>query len=60
MTRMAQTLMHLNNINWLVIQDDDKLNPLIEDLLQRTGIHHTYTAIKKTQEEINKKVSDLK
>ncbi|KAK6634433.1 hypothetical protein RUM43_011834 [Polyplax serrata] len=42
LTRMAQTLMHVRNLVWLVIEDANLTTPLVTKLLDRTGIeyHH--------------------
>ncbi|XP_069694044.1 galactosylgalactosylxylosylprotein 3-beta-glucuronosyltransferase P-like isoform X2 [Periplaneta americana] len=42
LTRMAQTLMHVPNLHWLVIEDADNKTQLVSDLLQRTGISHDH------------------
>jgi len=42
LTRMAQTLMHVQNLHWLVIEDAQNKTQLVSDLLQRTGISHDH------------------
>ena len=42
MTRMAQTLMHVKNLHWIVIEDANKTVDLVDRLLQRTGIPYVY------------------
>jgi len=42
LTRMAQTLMHVQNLHWLVIEDAENRTQLVSDLLQRTGISHDH------------------
>jgi len=42
LTRMAQTLMHVPSIMWLVIEDAQVLNPHVADLLRRSGIPHVH------------------
>lgn len=42
LTRMAQTLMHVQNLHWLVIEDAENKTQLVSDLLQRTGISHDH------------------
>jgi hypothetical protein len=42
LTRMAQTLMHVQNLHWLVIEDAANKTQLVSDLLQRTGISHDH------------------
>jgi hypothetical protein len=39
---MAQTLMHVQNLHWLVIEDAVNKTQLVSDLLQRTGISHDH------------------
>jgi hypothetical protein len=38
MTRLSQTLLHIKNIKWLVIEDANLPTPEITELLKRTGI----------------------
>lgn len=42
LTRMAQTLMHVQNLHWLVIEDAENKTQLVSDLLERTGISHDH------------------
>ncbi|CAD5209759.1 unnamed protein product [Bursaphelenchus okinawaensis] len=42
MTRMAQTLMLVKNIHWVVIEDANKTSDAVERLLERSGIPYTY------------------
>jgi len=42
LTRMSQTLMHVENLHWLVIEDAENKTQLVSDLLQRTGISHDH------------------
>jgi hypothetical protein len=42
MTRMAQTIMHVKNIHWIVIEDSNRTVDVVERLLQRTGIPYVY------------------
>lgn len=45
LTRLAQTLMHVPNLVWLVIEDANVTSPLVNKLLDRTGIkYHLLTA----------------
>ncbi|XP_013786785.1 galactosylgalactosylxylosylprotein 3-beta-glucuronosyltransferase S-like [Limulus polyphemus] len=41
-TRLAQTLMHVPNIHWLVVEDWSDKNPMIETILKKRGVQHTY------------------
>lgn len=42
MTRLAQTLMHVPFVMWLVIEDAELLTPQIAALLRRTGIPYIH------------------
>lgn len=58
LTRMAQTLMHVRNLVWLVIEDANLTTPLVTKLLDRTGIeyHHMigeYPVVHLSQSRVN-------
>nr|CAD7446688.1 unnamed protein product [Timema bartmani] len=38
LTRMAQTLMHVKNVHWLVIEDAKNQTRMVTELLERSGI----------------------
>jgi hypothetical protein len=42
LTRLAQTLMHVPSIMWLVIEDAESLSPQVSDILRRSGIRFTH------------------
>ncbi|CAD5210183.1 unnamed protein product [Bursaphelenchus okinawaensis] len=42
MTRFSQTLMHIKNLHWVVIEDSNATVPAVERILQRTGLPYTY------------------
>lgn len=42
LTRLAQTLMHVPSIMWLVIEDAEILNPQVSDILRRSGIRFVH------------------
>ncbi|KAI6196796.1 Galactosylgalactosylxylosylprotein 3-beta-glucuronosyltransferase [Aphelenchoides besseyi] len=42
MTRFAQTLMHIRNIHWVVIEDSNATVPAVERILQRSRIPYVY------------------
>ncbi|CAD5213233.1 unnamed protein product [Bursaphelenchus xylophilus] len=42
LTRLAQTLMLVKNIHWLVIEDANRTSDAVNRLLQRSGVPHTY------------------
>ncbi|CAB3363340.1 Hypothetical predicted protein [Cloeon dipterum] len=57
MTRLAQTLLHVKNIKWLVIEDADKPTPEITALLKRTGIDFEHLVAPMPAKYKNKKGS---
>uniref|UniRef100_F1L809 Galactosylgalactosylxylosylprotein 3-beta-glucuronosyltransferase n=1 Tax=Ascaris suum TaxID=6253 RepID=F1L809_ASCSU len=46
MTRMANTLTHIENLHWIVIEDGNSLVPAVGRLLNRTRLPYTYIAAK--------------
>ncbi|PAV87841.1 hypothetical protein WR25_06077 [Diploscapter pachys] len=42
MTRMGNTLSHVKDLHWVVIEDGQAVVPQVERLLQRTGLNYTY------------------
>uniref|UniRef100_A0A1I8BVR9 Galactosylgalactosylxylosylprotein 3-beta-glucuronosyltransferase n=1 Tax=Meloidogyne hapla TaxID=6305 RepID=A0A1I8BVR9_MELHA len=44
MTRLSQTLMHVENIKWIVVEDGYKTVPAVESILKRSGIPYIYIA----------------
>jgi hypothetical protein len=42
MTRLAQTLMHVPDIVWIVVEDDVTTSLPVERLLERSKIPHVY------------------
>ncbi|CAB0015838.1 unnamed protein product [Nesidiocoris tenuis] len=42
LTRLSQTLMHVSNLHWIVIEDAVKKSSLVENLLARTNLNHTH------------------
>lgn len=47
MIRLSQTLMHIRNIAWIVIEDGDTLNNPTRRLIRRTRIAYCYIAAKR-------------
>lgn len=41
---MSQTLMHVPNLHWIVIEDGLQTYPAVERIIQRTTKHYTYFA----------------
>lgn len=42
LTRLAQTLLNVPAIHWIVVEDSNSLSPTVSALLQRYGIPHTH------------------
>jgi len=42
MTRFSQTLMHIKNLNWIVIEDANQTVPAVENILKRSRIPYAY------------------
>lgn len=51
MTRLAQTLMHVRNLHWVVVEDAAALNGGLARMLLNTGISFSYV-YKKTSDEL--------
>lgn len=37
LTRLGQTLMHIKNLHWIVADDQEICNPILTNLLKKTG-----------------------
>ncbi|EFO91044.1 hypothetical protein CRE_17762 [Caenorhabditis remanei] len=46
MIRMANTLSHVKNLHWIVIEDGNKKIPAVENILKRTNLPYTYLPFK--------------
>ncbi|KAK7789203.1 hypothetical protein R5R35_014111 [Gryllus longicercus] len=55
LTRMAQTLMHVRNIFWLVIEDANTTTRLVTELLNRTGIPYEHLNAPMPEEHKNRR-----
>ena len=42
LTRLAQTLLNVPAIHWIVVEDSNTTSPVIAQLLERYGIPHTH------------------
>lgn len=42
LTRLAQTLLNVPAVHWIVVEDNSALSPAIASLLKRYGIPHTH------------------
>ena len=52
MTRTANTLRHLKNIHWIVVEDGPQLFYAVDRLLKRSEVNYTYL-LAKTPVELN-------
>ncbi|GAB6020043.1 Galactosylgalactosylxylosylprotein 3-beta-glucuronosyltransferase 2 [Chamberlinius hualienensis] len=43
LTRLGQTLMHISNLHWIVVDDAPTKSKDVENLLKRTGLPYTYS-----------------
>ncbi|EFP03176.1 hypothetical protein CRE_28629 [Caenorhabditis remanei] len=43
-TRLANTLSHLSNLYWIVIEDGPETVPVVQKMLERTNLNFTYMA----------------
>lgn len=46
LTRLCQTLMHVSNLRWIVVEDSDKKTALVTKLLSRCPVNSTHLFIK--------------
>ncbi|XP_053703762.1 galactosylgalactosylxylosylprotein 3-beta-glucuronosyltransferase 1 [Synchiropus splendidus] len=42
LTRLANTLLHVQNLHWLLVEDSPQRTPLVRRLLQETGLNYTH------------------
>ncbi|XP_002127079.2 galactosylgalactosylxylosylprotein 3-beta-glucuronosyltransferase 1 [Ciona intestinalis] len=42
LTRLIQTLMHVPNFHWILIEDSEEKTPLVTKLLQKSGLKYTH------------------
>lgn len=54
LTRLCQTLMHVNNLMWIVIEDSIDKTPLVTNLLSRCIVNSTHLNIRTSPELIDK------
>ncbi|XP_066506978.1 galactosylgalactosylxylosylprotein 3-beta-glucuronosyltransferase 1 isoform X2 [Hoplias malabaricus] len=45
LTRLANTLLHIPNLHWTVVEDATHRTPLVSKLLRSTGMNHTHLSI---------------
>jgi len=56
LTRLAQTLMHVPSLLWLLIEDAEVLNPKLAEIARRSGIPFVHLIAPMPKEEQKKKV----
>ncbi|XP_042218464.1 galactosylgalactosylxylosylprotein 3-beta-glucuronosyltransferase S-like [Homarus americanus] len=56
MTRLAQTLMHVPNLHWIVVEDAERTSQVVEELLERTGLPFTHLCATTPDEYKNQKL----
>ena len=56
LTRLAQTLMLVRGLHWIVIEDAAGKSPFVIDLLVRTGVNYTHLHVETPQVERKSKV----
>nr|XP_045606013.1 galactosylgalactosylxylosylprotein 3-beta-glucuronosyltransferase S-like [Procambarus clarkii] len=54
MTRMAQTLMHIPNLHWIVVEDAEETSEVVRELLERTRLPFTHLCASTPLEYRNK------
>ncbi|XP_055732127.1 galactosylgalactosylxylosylprotein 3-beta-glucuronosyltransferase 1-like isoform X7 [Salvelinus fontinalis] len=42
LTRLANTLLHVPNLHWILVEDSQRKTPLVTRLLQETGLNYTH------------------
>uniref|UniRef100_A0A672H8M6 Galactosylgalactosylxylosylprotein 3-beta-glucuronosyltransferase n=2 Tax=Salarias fasciatus TaxID=181472 RepID=A0A672H8M6_SALFA len=42
LTRMSNTLLHVANLHWIVVEDSDRKSVLVSRLLEKTGLNYTH------------------
>ncbi|CAL4063973.1 unnamed protein product [Meganyctiphanes norvegica] len=47
MTRLSQTLMHVSNMHWIVVEDAETTSEVVHELIERTGLPYTHLAAAK-------------
>lgn len=57
LTRLAQTLMLVPNVHWLVVEDAKTRTPMVADLLRRTGFPYQHLLAPMPQAYVKKKGS---
>ena len=58
LTRLCQTLMHVRNLHWIVIEDSENETDLVRRFLERCTVNSTHLHIR-TKKELQRNVSRL-
>lgn len=45
LTRLTNTLLHVRNLHWIVVEDSPRRTPLVSRLLRSSGLNHTHLNI---------------
>lgn len=59
LTRLAQTLMHIKNLHWMLVEDSDNKTNLVKRFLKHSPIKSTHLNIR-TKKELQRIVSHCK
>uniref|UniRef100_A0A672HAJ7 Galactosylgalactosylxylosylprotein 3-beta-glucuronosyltransferase n=1 Tax=Salarias fasciatus TaxID=181472 RepID=A0A672HAJ7_SALFA len=49
LTRMSNTLLHVANLHWIVVEDSESKTSLVGDLLRKTGLKYTHLNVHETE-----------
>ncbi|XP_078494171.1 galactosylgalactosylxylosylprotein 3-beta-glucuronosyltransferase sqv-8-like [Ciona intestinalis] len=50
LTSLVQTLMHLHNFHWIVIEDSEEKTALVTKLLKKSGLHYTHLNLRNSEQ----------
>ncbi|XP_008330477.1 galactosylgalactosylxylosylprotein 3-beta-glucuronosyltransferase 1-like [Cynoglossus semilaevis] len=50
LTRLANTLLHMSNLHWILVEDSERKTPLVSGFLQRTGLNYTHLNVQTPKE----------
>ena len=59
LTRLAQTLMNVKRLHWIVVEDSFRKSKFVADLLKRSGLDHTHLNVATPRQERKKQVKCL-
>ncbi|CAN9501567.1 unnamed protein product [Ophioblennius macclurei] len=57
LTRMSNTLLHVANLHWIVVEDSENKTTLVRDLLEKTGLNYTHLNVH-TSEKLTSRGSE--